>query len=1137
MGFPEKLHVDGAGRLWVADTGNRRVLQFDTPLSVGTAQRVFGQSNRSQVPTFTTNTLDAPDGFPNASGFAGPRGLLVDGGGRLWVADRDNSRVLGFDAPLHALGDTAAAKAAVVADRILGETSFTDSAVNRASAQRVNNPFALAVDRSASPNRLWVVDIGNNRVLGYASTADLVSDRAADLVLGQPGFTDSDTNAGINGPLQNAATAVASASSLFFPSGVAVDSLGGVYVADASNSRILHFLDPFTTNRTADRVFGQVSFTARNPDYPYGTARSLAGSRAVDVDETDALWVADTLHHRVVRFAHAPSQPATGATADLVLGQSGFVSSTTFPPAAYTSGCSATKFNQPFGVHAGAGGRLYVADRGNHRVLVFQSPFGNGEAAVAVFGQAGFTACAANRGGAPSAATLNAPWNAYEDEAGDVYIADYGNNRVLVYRSPFAGGDFVADEVIGQPTLTSVALASSPGPDTLSSPAGIDADTAGRLIVADSENSRTLRYDGGVGVGGPLLDPLPSPVVAGGFLTVTGAGFTNGSVIKLFVATPSGVVAHGPYTPDTRTAGFLITNLPPTIPLGSGFVSVQVINTDQGFLASAAQSQWLFGNAAFGLPTITAVNGTGLPAPDPALPTAYIETSLAQGSTATITGTGFSSPLVNLFTAAGNLGPLTPLPGGTATQIRVVVPAGAPTGPGSFQVVNAPYTGTVTSNAVSVVIGARLSIGSVSQAGSTVTVNGTGFSVLTVVNLFNRQGGGAVNLGGLTPAGAARIPLAFVNATRVTFTVPAGAVSGPAFVEALNPPFVPYTSSGTDPDGAFALAAAPPAPPGVEGVVAQQAAAGGAATASPGASGASASAPAEGPASVQLSWMPHPLDARLVRAHESLAAAPGRLDLVVPERGDLLIGFGEGGDAARASRVAFGFEIRGPSRDLALHDNGETTPLGPVAPGEALSIRALATHVEFWRGDRLAGRSRGVPSFPLLVEAERGPAATAAGARLAGPAGRTVIWRALEAGDAPAGPPGYDRVRDGGGVQRGAAVLGELDGPTAIGLARPGEGACAVCVSRDGGEVQVWSDGRLRGRWPTGLRTVVALEMDTPRGYVRVLADGAWIDEVPLDRQAFVTLGLYEWRTGDAVGARRAVVSIDRQIGSSGGQK
>ncbi len=62
-----------------------------------------------------------------------------------------------------------------------------------------------------------------------------------------------------------------------------------------------------------------------------------------------------------------------------------------------------------------------------------------------------------------------------------------------------------------------------------------------------------------------------------------------------------------------------------------------------------------------------------------------------------------------------------------------------------------------------------------------------------------------VNLGGLKPDGSPRIALALVNSTRFTFTVPAGVIAGPAFVQALNPPFVPFTSSGNDPCGAFAL--------------------------------------------------------------------------------------------------------------------------------------------------------------------------------------------------------------------------------------------------------------------------------------------------------------------------------------------
>jgi hypothetical protein len=62
-----------------------------------------------------------------------------------------------------------------------------------------------------------------------------------------------------------------------------------------------------------------------------------------------------------------------------------------------------------------------------------------------------------------------------------------------------------------------------------------------------------------------------------------------------------------------------------------------------------------------------------------------------------------------------------------------------------------------------------------------------------------------VNLGGFSPRGKPNIPLTLVNSTRFTLTKPAAAEAGAAFVQALNPPFVPFTSSGNDPCGAFAL--------------------------------------------------------------------------------------------------------------------------------------------------------------------------------------------------------------------------------------------------------------------------------------------------------------------------------------------
>jgi hypothetical protein len=78
----------------------------------------------------------------------------------------------------------------------------------------------------------------------------------------------------------------------------------------------------------------------------------------------------------------------------------------------------------------------------------------------------------------------------------------------------------------------------------------------------------------------------------------------------------------------------------------------------------------------------------------------------------------------------------------------------------------------------------------------------------TVINLFNDQGGGnVVSLGGFDSNGDAKIPLTLISSGEFRFAVPAGAVTGPAFVQAINPPFIPSSSSDDDPDGAFTLVA------------------------------------------------------------------------------------------------------------------------------------------------------------------------------------------------------------------------------------------------------------------------------------------------------------------------------------------
>ena len=63
------------------------------------------------------------------------------------------------------------------------------------------------------------------------------------------------------------------------------------------------------------------------------------------------------------------------------------------------------------------------------------------------------------------------------------------------------------------------------------------------------------------------------------------------------------------------------------------------------------------------------------------------------------------------------------------------------------------------------------------------------------------------NLGGFNAMGQPQVPLAFDASTQFHFTVPASAVTGPAYLQAINPPYTGFASSGSDPDGAFTISA------------------------------------------------------------------------------------------------------------------------------------------------------------------------------------------------------------------------------------------------------------------------------------------------------------------------------------------
>jgi DNA-binding beta-propeller fold protein YncE len=90
--------------------------------------------------------------------------------------------------------------------------------------------------------------------------------------------------------------------------------------------------------------------------------------------------------------------------------------------------------NNPLALSLDSQDNLYVADTFNHRVLFFEQPLSSNDTTPdRVFGQPNLSSVAPNRGGAISAQGLHFPSGVALDTAGNLYIADSNNHRVLVY--------------------------------------------------------------------------------------------------------------------------------------------------------------------------------------------------------------------------------------------------------------------------------------------------------------------------------------------------------------------------------------------------------------------------------------------------------------------------------------------------------------------------------------------------------------------------------------------------------------------------------------------------------------------------------------------------------------------------------
>jgi len=357
-------------------------------------------------------------------------------------------------------------------------------------------------------------------------------------------------------------------SGLNFPENMAFDSHGNLWVADEDNNRVLEYAYPFYNGMNASLVIGQSGFTTSS-SFPT-TASNLNGPSDVAFDSSGNLWVVDQNNYRVLEYVPGTSGCPTGQFCN-GMSASLVIGQPVLTLSEAQSG--AYGFACPAGEAFDSSGNLWVVDPCLNRVLEFTYPFSTFEPASLVIGQSGFTAYDP----ATSQSGLSAPNGIAFDSSGNLWVADEGNNRVLEYLigSGFSTG-MSASLVIGQTGFTTHGYSDSAL--GLKEPSAVAFDSSGNLWVTDYDNSRVLEYLIGSGfstgmsaslvIGQTGFGSNAHSTTATGLTYPTAAAFDSSG--NLWVADQSNnrVLGYGPVSVTPYSFTFDQTGIPSSVTWG-----------------------------------------------------------------------------------------------------------------------------------------------------------------------------------------------------------------------------------------------------------------------------------------------------------------------------------------------------------------------------------------------------------------------------------------------------------------------------------------------------------------------------------------------------------------------------------------
>jgi uncharacterized protein YjiK len=443
---PSGVTVDSSGNVYVVDQYNQRIRKIT---SAGVVTTLAGGSSG------TTATF--ADGIGSNAGFYNPTELTVDSTGNVYVTDSRNNRIRKITST-GVVTTLAGSGAASYGDGIGTNTGF-------------NWPYGIAID---SFGNVYVTDQGNQRIRKITSTGVVTTFAGS----GAASFGDGiGTNSGFNGPY-----------------GLAVDSIGNLYVADYANQRIRKVTSAGVVTTLAG------SSTASYKD-GLGINASFNGPYGIAVDYAGNLYVSENNNRRIRKIVN----PTLYAN-DTLYNVTTFAGS---GAASYADGTGTNAiFKYPRGMTTDLQGNMYVAEYGNNRIRKITST-----GVVTTIAGSGL---ATYIDGIGTNAGFNAPYDVIVDSSGNLYVADTTNNRIRKITS--AG---VVSTIAGSGTATFLDATGTNA--SFWSPSGIAVDSSGNLYVADMSNNRIRKIDNS----GVVTTLAGSGAVSFGDGTGTNSGFNG----------------------------------------------------------------------------------------------------------------------------------------------------------------------------------------------------------------------------------------------------------------------------------------------------------------------------------------------------------------------------------------------------------------------------------------------------------------------------------------------------------------------------------------------------------------------------------------------------------------------------------